>query len=51
MLDAYARRSDPTLGQATSYLGGFDREHNVDLRWIVFDIETRTEADLHHSSA
>ena len=51
MLDAYARRRNPTLGQATSYLGGFDREDNVDLRWIVFDIETRTEADLYHSSA
>ncbi len=51
MLDAYARRRNPRLGQATSYLGGFDREDNVDLRWIVFDIETRTEADLHHSPA
>jgi hypothetical protein len=51
MLDAYGRRRHPTLGQATSYLGGLDREGNVDRRWIVFDIETRTEADLHHSAA
>jgi hypothetical protein len=51
MLDAYGRRRHPTLGQATGYLGGLDREDNVDLRWIVLDIETRTEADLHDSSA
>ncbi len=50
MLNGDRRRGDSTSSQSPSHLGRFDRKDDIDVGWVVRDVESGTEADLDHST-
>ena len=51
VLDGHPRGGDAVGGQTSGHGNRLDGEHDIDGRWIVLDVQSRSEADLDHAAA